>query len=483
MSFLWRGNSQNETPTCKDCIDKDKRMSDYELFFNESKDVLKKKDEQVVEMEVKMDDVLKKMEEQEITIQSQKIFRDKLIEEYEFSKKVHQEEKRQWFENKAIWHETKSELDSNIMSLEVEKSNLEEQISEDKMIWRRHQKVLEDKIQGLMLSLKVSEEKYEDLKRRMKTLEIQNIEMEHKGQLKQEETELKCLEKMENVIDEHEKKEQEWKNKEEEYDFLILRYQENELDYEMRIQDMKYNLSCEMDELEKRYKEKLEAKDQEWENRIKELNHMYDHEFLQFKEHFKNKEQKLEREKDTIEQTLKYDIEVLKRENMELEESKRQIEKKRIDVETQWNNRETGLIYQIESLSLDNQRLEKEWKEERKANMDIQKKMENEYQTLMGNYYKNEMEKNQKIIEDIIVEDRKVVKETQTNDINMYIDDSMMVDETSQGLRQRKKKTKRNHKYTKASYSSEMNYGQSSVESENFTKNDAKKKLSTHMNL
>lgn len=507
MSFLWRGNGQSETPNCKDCIDKDKRMSDYELFFNEMRDVLKKKEEQMNDLQSRYDEVSKKIDDQDVIIQSQKIFREKLIEEYEFSKKVHQEEKRQWFESKAIWHETKKQLDSHMMSLEVEKSDLEEKVSqllEDKDIWRKHQKVLEDKIQSLCSNLKESEEKYEDLKKRMKTLEVRNVEMELKQVIEREEMETKYQEKMENMSDEQEKREEQWKGREEEYEFLIQRYQDNELDYEMRIQDMKYDLNCEIDELERKYKEKLMEKDQEWEDRIKNLNDMYDNEFLQFKEHFKNKEQKLEREKETIEQTLRYDIQELKRENMELEEAKRQMEKKRIDNDQKWSKRESELITQLEMISLqgtqdksvidrlsmENQRLVNESKEERIGNVDIQKKMENEYQTLMKqmdtlkmetNSYKMEMERNQKILEETIlnvIEENKINKQTQTildepmdfdsyqgmkNNIQQVTE---RVAEQETGLRQRKKKKlKRKQPCLTTSQISEENYKNDGEES------------------
>lgn len=507
MSFLWRGNGQSETPNCKDCIDKDKRMSDYELFFNEMRDVLKKKEEQMNDLQSRYDEVSKKIDDQDVIIQSQKIFREKLIEEYEFSKKVHQEEKRQWFESKAIWHETKKQLDSHMMSLEVEKSDLEEKVSqllEDKDIWRKHQKVLEDKIQSLCSNLKESEEKYEDLKKRMKTLEVRNVEMELKQVIEREEMETKYQEKMENMSDEQEKREEQWKGREEEYEFLIQRYQDNELDYEMRIQDMKYDLNCEIDELERKYKEKLMEKDQEWEDRIKNLNDMYDNEFLQFKEHFKNKEQKLEREKETIEQTLRYDIQELKRENMELEEAKRQMEKKRIDNDQKWSKRESELITQLEMISLqgtqdksvidrlsmENQRLVNESKEEKIGNVDIQKKMENEYQTLMKqmdtlkmetNSYKMEMERNQKILEETIlnvIEENKINKQTQTildepmdfdsyqgmkNNIQQVTE---RVAEQETGLRQRKKKKlKRKQPCLTTSQISEENYKNDGEES------------------
>lgn len=507
MSFLWRGNGQSETPNCKDCIDKDKRMSDYELFFNEMRDVLKKKEEQMNDLQSRYDEVSKKIDDQDVIIQSQKIFREKLIEEYEFSKKVHQEEKRQWFESKAIWHETKKQLDSHMMSLEVEKSDLEEKVSqllEDKDIWRKHQKVLEDKIQSLCSNLKESEEKYEDLKKRMKTLEVRNVEMELKQVIEREEMETKYQEKMENMSDEQEKREEQWKGREEEYEFLIQRYQDNELDYEMRIQDMKYDLNCEIDELERKYKEKLMEKDQEWEDRIKNLNDMYDNEFLQFKEHFKNKEQKLEREKETIEQTLRYDIQELKRENMELEEAKRQMEKKRIDNDQKWSKRESELITQLEMISLqgtqdksvidrlsmENQRLVNESKEEKIGNVDIQKKMENEYQTLMkqmdtlkmeANSYKMEMERNQKILEETIlnvIEENKINKQTQTildepmdfdsyqgmkNNIQQVTE---RVAEQETGLRQRKKKKlKRKQPCLTTSQISEENYKNDGEES------------------
>lgn len=507
MSFLWRGNGQSETPNCKDCIDKDKRMSDYELFFNEMRDVLKKKEEQMNDLQSRYDEVSKKIDDQDVIIQSQKIFREKLIEEYEFSKKVHQEEKRQWFESKAIWHETKKQLDSHMMSLEVEKSDLEEKVSqlfEDKDIWRKHQKVLEDKIQSLCSNLKESEEKYEDLKKRMKTLEVRNVEMELKQVIEREEMETKYQEKMENMSDEQEKREEQWKGREEEYEFLIQRYQDNELDYEMRIQDMKYDLNCEIDELERKYKEKLMEKDQEWEDRIKNLNDIYDNEFLQFKEHFKNKEQKLEREKETIEQTLRYDIQELKRENMELEEAKRQMEKKRIDNDQKWSKRESELITQLEMISLqgtqdksvidrlsmENQRLVNESKEEKIGNVDIQKKMENEYQTLMKqmdtlkmetNSYKMEMERNQKILEETIlnvIEENKINKQTQTildepmdfdsyqgmkNNIQQVTE---RVTEQETGLRQRKKKKlKRKQPCLTTSQISEENYKNDGEES------------------
>jgi hypothetical protein len=450
MSFLWR-NTQTETLTndCKDCTDKEKRISDYEVFFNEMKDVFKKKEDSLIESQKKIDELNRKIDDQDVTIQTQIAFREKLISEYETNKKIHMEERRQWVEDRGIWLETKKLMDETMMEYEVEKSKLEEeinQLSDEKKIWKNQQKWLEEKVAKLNTSLKDSNDKYEDLVSQMRKLELLK---EEELQLKEDHVIFIYRNKMDILIEENEKKEEEWKAKEEEYEMMLQQYQDNELDYEMKIQELKYDLNCRIDDVvnemeqkyEQKYKTLMEERDEEWSERVKSLNETYDTEFVQFKEHFKNKEQKLEREKETMEQTFRYEIDVLKHENLLLEDAKRQMEKKRTETTNQWTDRENALISQIESIALDNQRLEKESKasedsrriseenrriseDSRRISEDIQKKMEKEVQKI-----KVELERSQKILENTIVDvvertGDKLNKETQTTtDKAMYSED------------------------------------------------------------
>jgi hypothetical protein len=313
-------------------------------------------------------------------------------------------------EDKQIWLETKRHFESTAMEHEVEKSNYEETLNnllEEKGNWKKHQKVLEDKIQNLTNECKETKEKYQDLLNQMKRLQKENQEIE----CKYSHLEHEYQETIEEMNDEFEKKVEEWRSMEQDYEFMIQRYQDAELDNEMKIQDLKYTLNSEKDDLEEKYKETLEKKEEEWEDRVKNLNDIYDNEFIQYKEHFKNKEQKLEKEKENLEQTLRCEIEVLKKENIQLEQVKN-------NINIEWNNRESTLISQIESLALDNQRLERQWKEEKKNN---EKKIEERDQHLKTIA---EMETNQKVLQDIINK-----KETQEKESDFI---------EPQGIRQRR---------------------------------------------
>lgn len=509
MSFLWRSNTQSETGTndCKYCTDKDKRISDYEIFFNEMKDVLRKKEEEIREMNLKIEELNQKMDEQDIIIQSQIIFREKLIEEYETMKKIHVEEKRQWFEDRGIWSETKKLMEKVAMESEMEKSKyLEtiEQLTLEKKAFKQQQKVMDENMNKLSETLNG---KYNDMVGQMRKLELSK---EEELMIQEEKLGEMYRNKIDELIEEQEKKEEEWRLKEEDYEYTIQRYQDNKMDYEMKIQEMKYDMNCERDDMDEKYKILMEERDNEWSDRIKSLNETYDTEFIQFKEHFKNKEQNLAREKEDMEKTLRYEIDVLKHENLLLEDAKRQMEKKRAETLQKWDNREAALISQIETLSLDNQRLEKESKEQsqrmneqvqrtseqvQRTSEDIQKKMQKECQTL-----REELERHQKMLKESIinvVEKCEHNKGTQTNFENENTEDSYetarRLSETrecddlhlihSEGIRQRhakKKKQKRKHPNGCDSYNpSEQCFEVPYVET--MMKNDSEKKTqNTH---
>jgi len=384
MSFLWRGNIQadNNLNTCKDCIDKNKRITDYELFFNETKDILKKKDEDLLDAQNRLLEQQKKLEEFEVTTQAQIVFREKLIEQYELSKKIYGEEKRQWLEDRKILKEEINNFRTKSLEWENEKSNFEDKIesfNDDKIIWKQHQKVLEDKISTLSKEISKWEIKHNELSREQEDREEKLIQT--------------YQEKLESLGDLYEEKEMEWKSKEAEYEYAILQYQENENDYEMKILDVKYEMEDKLQKLEKemarnlernlesKYKSIQEEKDKCWEERIEELNLKYDEEFIQFRENLKARENKLECEKEQVEKLLKEEIQRLKDENVKLEEENRKLEKKRLEVTME--NR---------GLAADNDWLEKEWKDsqdeiqklhELKDKLEYQqKKIEEEYEKL-----------------------------------------------------------------------------------------------------
>jgi len=457
MSFLWKGNLQTDNSlqnTCKDCIDKNKRIANYELFFNETQDILKKKDEDLLDAQTRLLEQQKRLDEFEITTQAQIAFREKLIEQYEQCKQIYGEEKKHWLEDRKMWRDEKSKWESKTMDLENEKSNLEDKLehfNDDKMIWKQHQKVLEDKIQILSKEIEEWELKHSEFS---KLFDIQDQNFKDK----EEKIIQNYHEKIEEWIDEYDEKEAEWKSKEAEYEYSILQYQDNENEYEMKIQDMKYDVeerleSCER-EMERKYKmiqeEYAMEKDAYWEKRILELNAKYDEEFIEFRDNLKQREIKLNLEKDELESLLKEEIERLKEENINLETEKKELEKKRID-----------LSLENRGLTADNQWLEREWKDgqseiqrikqendnlkmekgklsEQNEKLAVQqKKIEGDYEKL-----KSESKKNFEHVETQTLEEIEKKIKNNTFDPNMDLVDYVQ-DESGMRRRNIKKKKKR----------------------------------------
>lgn len=396
MSFLWKANNVHTDPlqnSCKNCIDKNKRIADYELFFNETKDILKKKDEDLLDAQTRLSEQLKKIEDLEVISQAQMAFREKLIEQYELCKKIYAEEKKQWIEERNVWSNEKQSWVDKSVEWENEKSDFEDKLdthNDHRIMWKQHHKVLEDKIQVLLEQIAVLESKNTEL---IKLMEIQ--EDKHKDK----EEKLLCDQhmKIESIIDEYIEKEMEWKQKEAEYEYVILEYQDNDNEYEMKIQDLKYEMEEKLQDLEKEYKimesNRASQREEIWEQRIQELNDKYDQEFIEFKETLKRQQQKLENEKEEMEKVLKDEIEKLKLENIKLEEGNKDLEKKRID-----------LTIENRGLVADNKWLEKEWKDgqqeiqnlnETKEKLELQqKKIEESYENLKKDKLNEEIKVN-----------------------------------------------------------------------------------------
>lgn len=302
MSFLWR-SADASSNLCKFCIDKEKRIQDYDIFFNETKDVLKTKEESLLESQVKIAEK---------------------ISEIELLKKVYDSEKRQWLEDRKIWNEFRRKYHEESMEWEVEKSKYEEMLedmSNDKIIWNRLQKTYEDKISNLVHSLKESDNKYQDLLQRVTE---QNVLQSDELREREEDIISVYEKRIEEMIEEYDEKENEWSSKQSDYEIAISGLEEKNNDLAIKIQDLKYDQQCMIESHERQIRDQEEK----WEKRITILNETYDIDFIQYKQHLKQKEEMIEKEKNEMIETLKFEIDVLKKENHLLEETKRSIEKK-----------------------------------------------------------------------------------------------------------------------------------------------------------
>lgn len=377
MSFLWRGSTDSENSLCKNCTDKEKRIQDYEVFFNETKEVLKKKDESLTDATVKMAEK---------------------ISEIELLKKLYEQEKKNWNEDRKIWMEQKKVWQNEAMEWEVEKSKYEEQLEEfsnSKMIWQRTQKILEENISGLVAKLKESDTKYQDLVQRVTE---QNVLQSDEIREREEDIISVYDRRIEDLIDEFDKKELEWKVKENDYETKIeelvqtldsreIDYKNKESDYEDEIHRLTDNiLECEMKIAELRYdshikdeefESKFKEQDEKWNKRVMELNESYDNDFIQFKEHFKNKEQNAEKTNEELLKSLKSEIELLRKENEDLEKNKKQVEKKITEINLE--NR---------GLKADNEWLEREWINEQEEKNNLEKELQTNKKTLQESVIK-----------------------------------------------------------------------------------------------
>jgi hypothetical protein len=307
MSFLWR-STDSSANLCKLCVDKDKRINDYEIFFNETKEVLKSKEENLLDHQIKITDK---------------------ISEVELLKKSHENEKRQWLDEKRQLNEQRKKHQQEAMEWEFEKSKYDEKLEDmnsEKMVWMRYQKTLEEKVKNLVHSLKQSDGRYQELLQRVTE---QNVLQSDEIREREEDIISIYDKRIEELIEEFDDKEQEWQVQKQELQCEIKMLEESALELQMQIQDGKYEKQC----LIEKHEEEMNQQQEKWEQRITDLNETYDTDFLQYKEHFNQKEEKLEQEKNQLVETLQTEIETLKKENEVLEDTKKQVEKKIAEID------------------------------------------------------------------------------------------------------------------------------------------------------
>jgi hypothetical protein len=306
MSFLWK-SVDTSANLCKLCPEKDKRILDYDSFFNETKDVLKSKEEKLVEAQIKL---------------SEK------ISEIELLKKLYESEKRIWQEDKKVWQESRKQFTKDAMEWEIEKAKYEETLEDlnnEKIISSRKQKMLEDKISSLVHALKDNDEKYQDL---MQRVTEQNVLQSDEIREREEDIIAIYDRRIEELIEDFYEKENEWKCDRSDFEMTIQRLEESNLELSMKIQELKYDLEFATD----KHDEMLKIQEEKWEKRVSTLNETYDSDFIQYKQHFKQKEETLEKEKQELVATLQSEIESLKKENIHLEDAKKKIEKKIVEI-------------------------------------------------------------------------------------------------------------------------------------------------------
>lgn len=331
MSFLWRSSSDSSGNLCKLCIEKDKRISNYEVFFDETKDVLKEKEAGAVDLQIKL---------------SEK------ISELELIKKQYDAEKRQWLEDRKIWQETNKKHQNEAIEWEIEKTRYEEfleDMNSEKMISMKYQKTLEDKISNLVHSLKEADTKYQNL---MERITEQNVIQSDEIREREEDIISIYDKKIEELIEDYDERENEWLSKESDLQLHIQNLEEQYNYLEMKILDLKYDQEC----LIEKHTQELRDQEEKWDKRVCALNESYDVDFIQFKKHFKLKEDSLEKEKAELMVALQTEIEKLKKENEMLEESKQHVEKKIVEI----NHQNKILHLTVQETKEKNEQLESE---------------------------------------------------------------------------------------------------------------------------
>lgn len=333
MSFLWR-SSDGSSETCKNCVDKDKRIADYDVFFNETKDVLKTKDEKTADLQIQICEK---------------------ISEIELLKKSYEAEKRMWMmEDKKIWAETNKKYQLQSIEWELDKAKYEEMLEDmnnEKMISSKYQKTLEDKITNLVHSLKEADAKYQDL---MQRVTEQNVLQS--DELREREEDITSIydKKIQEMFDDFEERETQWLERESDLEAEIQRLNDLNADLKMEVQDFKYDQQCLADKHEQLMKEQEDR----WGKRVAALNDSYDVDFIQYKTHFKQKEELMEKEKQELLETLKSEIDKLKKENEVLEQTKSHIEKK------------------INEINLENKTLKDSYYDEQKRNQILESEIQ-----------------------------------------------------------------------------------------------------------
>jgi hypothetical protein len=277
MSFLWRSNTGSSTEdsianssTCKLCVENQKRLKDYELFFNEVNQTLKQKDREVIELN-------KKSEEIDLDLQTQKAFRDKLIEQIENIKHIYASEKKQWLEDKAIWLATRKQFQEDAMNWEVEKSNLEDTIHEfqsEKVALRNLSKQMESKISKLNEAIREWEQKFEDYKVRSQKNEQASIQaVKDLGEKRYKSRESELLETIENNKQEYKQLEENMLHQLNEFWQNKLKQRESELigEFELLKANMKDREEIAVETIRDLYAERLEMREQELLDKLEEM--------------------------------------------------------------------------------------------------------------------------------------------------------------------------------------------------------------------
>ena len=304
MSFLWRSDVSSNL--CKLCVDKDKRINDYELFFNETKDVLRTKDERNAALQIEL---------------SEK------ISEVELLKKSYEVEKRQWLEDKKLWTEVAKKYQAELVELESEIERFEGLLEDNNnkmMMSNKYQKSLEEKITNLVHSLKQSDAKYQEL---LEKVTEQNIIQSDEIREREEDIIAVYEKKMDEMRDDFEEEKQIWFERESDLDVEISGLQEMNSNLQMEIQDIKYDLQV----LKETHEKELATQEEKWEKRIESLNESFDSDFVSYKLHFKEKEDMIQKDVEN----LQSEIDRLKKENEWLEQSKNVNEKKIAEIELQ----------------------------------------------------------------------------------------------------------------------------------------------------
>jgi hypothetical protein len=377
MSFLWRSSSDSSENLCKLCIEKDKRLSDYEVFFNEAKDVLNEKESSAVELQIKLSEkisiieIMKKQydaekrqwsEDRKIWQETSQKYQHEAIEwennrsKYEEAledmnrsgyeleiklseknsiieilKKQYDAEKRQWTEDRKIWQETSQKYQHEAIEWENDRSKYEEALEDmnsDKMISLKYQKTSEEKIANLVHSLKEADIKYQNL---MERITEQNVIQSDEIREREEDIISIYDKKIEEMIQDFDERENEWMSRESKFDLHIQSLEDLNNDLSIKIQELKYDQECMIE----KHTQELKDQEEKWDKRVYALNENYDIDFMQYKKHFKQKEDLIEKEKAELMCALQNNIEKLRKENELLEESKLNLEKKIVDINDQ----------------------------------------------------------------------------------------------------------------------------------------------------
>ena len=410
MSFLWRNNTgsteDSNSLNCKICIEKQKRLTDYELFFNQINQTLKQK-------ETEMEELNKHAEETDLNLQTQLAFREKLIEQIEQVKQIYASEKKQWLEDRSIWLSTRKYFEEESMNWEVErsnwevqKSNYDEAISQYKMekqAFKNLSKEMEVKMTKLTEAVKEWENKFEDYKVRSQKAEqvnIQSVKDLAEKRYKSRESEL--LKKIDAMTSETKQNETSmisqlnefWENK------LKTREQELIEKFELLKTNMKEREEIAIETIRDLYAERLEAREKELLERLEQL----EEELIKKQEEWKEKEEHYEYRQQSMEdnekeyefklQEMKYDTISEMERIMEVYETREQEKEKRIqelnesfdneyvrlrdlmklkdaEFESEKDNIEKVLKQEIERLKQENKELEAEKYEAEKKRMEL----------------------------------------------------------------------------------------------------------------